>query len=92
MITTSNVESWVKAGKDSYEIARALIDSVISSYLPLTLADLPDTATVSSEMEAIVECIDSGDYDDAINMSIESAQIILEEEGLDLNNSNEEDS
>lgn len=86
MITTSIVEEWVKAGRDSYEIAQALIDSVISSHVALTLSDLPDTATVASEIEAIVECLDAGDYDDAINVSIESAQLILEEEGFELNN------
>jgi len=92
MITTSKIEAWVKAGKDSYEIATALINSVISNHLPLTLSDLPDTATVASEVDAIVECIDAGDYEDAINISIDSAQIILEEEGYELNNDDEEDS
>lgn len=84
MITISDVEGWVKSGKDNYEIARTLIDSVISSHLPLTLNDLPDTATVGNEIEAIVECLDEGDYNDAINISIDSAQIILEEEGFEI--------
>lgn len=92
MITTSKVKAWVESGKDNYEIAQALVNSVISSHLPLTLSDLPDTATVGSELEAIVECLEQGDYEDAISMSVESAQLILEEEGFDLNNDSEEDS
>ena len=91
MITTSKVKAWIESGKDNYEIAQALINSVITSYAPVSLSDLPDTATVASEIEAIVECLDAGDIDDAINISIESAQLILEEEGFDLNNDSEED-
>lgn len=92
MITTSKVKAWIDAGKDNYEIAQALIDSAIGSYAPISLSDLPDTATVASEIEAIVECLEGDDIDDAINISIESAQLILEEEGFDLNNDSEEDS
>jgi len=92
MITTSKVKAWIDAGKDNYEIAQALIDNAIGSYAPVSLSDLPDTATVASEIEAIVECLEDDDIDDAINISIESAQLILEEEGFDLNNDSEEDS
>ena len=85
-ITADKIKARKAEGKDNYEIATGLIDSVISSYLPLTLSDLPDTATVGSELEAIVECLEEGDYQDAINISVDSAQLILEEEGFDLNN------
>jgi hypothetical protein len=91
MITTSKVKAWVESGKDNTDIAKALINSVISSHVPLTLDDLPDTATVASEIDAIVECLEGGDYNDAINISIESAQLILEDEGHTINSSNEED-
>jgi len=84
MITSQIVKGWVDKGKDNYEIARALVDSNISSVVPLTLDDLPDTATVASEIEAIVECLEEGDYEDAINIAIESAQLILEDEGFDV--------
>lgn len=92
MITTSKVKAWIDAGKDNYEIAQALIDNAIGNHAPVSLSDLPDTATVASEIEAIVECLEGNDIDDAINLSIESAQLILEEEGFDLNNDSEEDS
>jgi hypothetical protein len=91
MITNTKVKAWMDAGKDNYEIAQALIDSVIGSHAPVSLGDLPDTATVASEIEAIVECLEVGDIDDAINISIESAQIILEEEGFDINSDSEKD-
>jgi len=84
MITSQIVKTWVDSGKDNYEIARALIDSNISSHTPLTLDDLPDTATVASELEAIVECLEAGDIEDALNISIESAQLILEDEGFEV--------
>jgi len=84
MITSQIVKTWVDSGKDNYEIARALIDSIISSHTPLTLDDLPDTATVASEIEAIVECLEAGDIEDALNISIESAQLILEDEGFEV--------
>lgn len=84
MITTSKVKAWIDSGKDNHEIAHALIDSVITSHAPVSLSDLPDTATVASEIDAIVECLEAGEIDDAINISIESAQLILEEEGFDV--------
>ena len=45
---------------------------------------MADTSAVASEVDAIVECIQEKDYQDAINIAEESAQIILEDEGFDL--------
>ena len=90
MITTSKVREYIDAGHDNYEVARWLLNLEISKHCPLSINDLPDTATVASEMEAIVECLDTGDYEDAINISIDGAQLILEDEGFELNNSGEE--
>lgn len=84
MITISNLKKFIKAGNDHYDAARWLINSEIKKTVPLTLDDLPDTATVGSEIEAIVECLDEGDFQDAINISTDSASIILEEEGFAL--------
>lgn len=86
MITTSKVEDYINAGHDYYEVAKWLINTEIHKHAPVDLDDLPDTATVASEMEAIVECLEQGDYQDAIDISVESAQLILEEEGFELNN------
>jgi hypothetical protein len=38
---------------------------------------------VADEVAAIVECLEQGDYQDAISISKESAQYILDEEGFD---------
>jgi len=86
MITTSKVKDYIDSGHDYYEVARWLINIEIHKHTPLGLDDLPDTATVASEVEAIVECLEQGDYQDAIDIAIEGAQVILEEEGFELNN------
>ena len=86
MITTSKVKNYVDSGHDYYEVARWLINSEIHKHTPLSLDDLPDTATVASEVEAIVECLEQGDYQDAIDLAVEGAQVILEDEGFELNN------
>jgi len=86
MITTSKVKDYIDAGHDHYEVARWLLNTEIHKHAPINLEDLSDTATVGNEIEAIVECLDEGDYQDAINISIDGAQIILDEEGFELNN------
>lgn len=86
MITISKVQSYIDAGHDNYEVARWLINIEINKHCPLGLDDLPDTATVASEVEAIVECLEQSDIKDAINIAKESAELILEEEGFELNN------
>jgi len=86
MITTSKVKDYIDSGHDYYEVASWLINTEIHKYAPVDLADLPDTATVASEIEAIVECLEQGDYQDAIDMAEESAEVILEDEGFELNN------
>lgn len=84
MITISKIQQWVEEGKDSNKIAFALINNAISRHVPLHLSDLPDTATLASEIDAISECIDNKEYQAAIDISIESAEIILEEEGFEV--------
>lgn len=86
MITISKVKEYVESGKDLHKIARWLLNVEIHKHIPLSLEDLPDTANVGSEIDAIVECLEERDYQDAINLSIEGAQLILEEEGFELNN------
>lgn len=86
MITTSKLQDYINSRHDLYDVARWLINTEINKHVPLNLEDLPDTATVGSEIEAIVECLEEKDYQDAINISIESAQLILEDEGFELNN------
>lgn len=84
MITISKVKEYINSGHDHYDVARWLINTEIHKHAPVDLEDLPDTATVGSEIEAIVECLDEGDIQDAINISEDSAVLILEEEGFDV--------
>jgi hypothetical protein len=91
MITTSKVKEYIDAGHDYYDVARWLVNLEITKHTPLTLDDLPDTATVASEVDAIVECLEQGDIDDAIDIAIEGARLILEDEGFELNSDSEED-
>jgi hypothetical protein len=78
------LKDYVDAGRDHYEIARWLINLNINKHIPMSLDDLADTSTVANEVEAIVECIQESDYEDAINVARESAVVILQEEGFDV--------
>jgi hypothetical protein len=84
MITTSKVQDYIDAGHDEHEVARWLINLNINKYVPMELDDLADTSVVANEVDAVVECIQDKDYQDAINIAEESAQIILEDEGFDI--------
>lgn len=84
MITGNKIQEYIDAGQDYYEIARLLVNDEVSRHCPLSLDDLPDTATVASEIEAIVECLEVGDIQDAINIAIDGARLILEEEGFEI--------
>jgi len=86
MIKVEKVKEYIDAGHDHYEVANWLINIEVSKHIPLSLDDLPDTATKASEVDAIVECLEEGDYQDAINIAYEAAYVILEEEGFELNN------
>lgn len=84
MITISKIEDKIKAGDDNYKIASWMINSEIGKHIPFSLEDLPDTVTTASEIEAIVECLDEGDLQDAISIAEDAAIIILEEEGFEI--------
>jgi len=86
MITVHKLKKYIDAGHDNYEVAKWLINLGINKHAPVSLDDLSDTATVGNEIEAIVECLDEGDLQDAINIAEEAAEIILEDEGFELNN------
>ena len=84
MITISKVQDYIDAGHDESEVARWLINLNINKYVPMELDDLSDTSTVANEVDAIVECIQERDYQDAINIAEESAIMILQDEGFDV--------
>lgn len=90
MIKVEKVKEYIDAGHDNYEVANWLINLEIGKHVPVSIQDLPDTATTASEVEAIVECLEQGDIQDAINIAYEAAYVILEEEGFELNNDGEE--
>jgi len=84
MITPEKVKDYIKSGHDNYAVAKWLINTEIHKHAPVDLDDLADTVTVGNEIEAIVECLDEGDYQDAINIAEDSAVIILQDEGFDV--------
>jgi hypothetical protein len=84
MITISKLEEYLQANHDPHEVARWLINMNLHEHVPLSLDDLPDTAVVMNEVDAIVECLLEGSYKDAIAMSADAATVILEDEGFDL--------
>ena len=74
----------MQANHDIHEVARWLINMQLHEHVPLSLDDLPDTAVVMNETDAIVECLSEGSYKDAITMSADAAVTILEDEDFDL--------
>jgi hypothetical protein len=86
MITVDSIKDYIDEGHDEHEVARWLINQNINKHVPMDLDDLPDTSTVANEVDAIVECIQEEDYQDAINIAEDSAIVILEDEGFDINN------
>jgi len=84
MITTYKVQDYIDAGHDEHEVARWLINLNINKFVPMELDDLADTSTVANEVDAIVECIQEKDYQDAISIAEDSAVAILEDEGFDV--------
>ena len=74
----------MQANHDAHEVARWLINMNLHAHVPLSLDDLPDTAVVMNETDAIVECLEEGSYKEAIAMSADAAVAILEDEDFDL--------
>ena len=79
----AKIKSFIDEGKALHGIASWLVNLEIHKHVSMDLEDLADTAVVADEIGAIVECLEQGDYQDAISMSKESAHYILEEEGFD---------
>lgn len=86
MITVEKIKEYIDEGHDEHEVARWLVNLSIAKHVPMELDDLPDTSTVANEVDAIVECIQETQYQEAINIAEDSAIVILEEEGFELNN------
>ena len=56
----------------------------LGKHVPFSLNDLSDNSTVASEVEAIVECIEDGDYEDALKIAEDGAINILQDEGFEI--------
>ena len=74
----------MQANHDAHDVARWLINMQLHAHVPLSLDDLPDTAVVMNETDAIVECLEEGNYKDVIAMSADATAVILEDEGFDI--------
>jgi len=74
----------MQANHDAHDVARWLINMQLHAHVPLSLDDLADTAVVMNETDAIVECLEQGNYKDAIAMSADATAVILEDEGFDI--------
>jgi len=69
--------------RGSRKAAVWLIDKYLSKTIGLTSADLTDSATFASGVDAIEECLETGDYEDARMIAEDTAQEMLDDEGFD---------
>lgn len=83
-ILCAKVKRYVNESKDLHEIARWLVNMEIHKHVPIDLEDLADTSLVASEIDAIVECLEQKDFNDAIALSKGSAAEILQDEGFNI--------
>ena len=83
-MTVEKIQDKIKAVRDLHRVARWLINTEIHKHAPIDLDDLADTSLVASEVEAVVECLESEDYEDAISISQDSAVEILLDEGFEI--------
>lgn len=80
----NKVKEYIGNNTDLYTIAKWIINTEIAKHAPVELDDLSDNAVVADEIEAVVECLQETDYEDAINIAEDSAVQILQEEGFDV--------
>lgn len=77
------IQKWQsEAGGDNRKVSVKLIDYVLSKKLGgLTSADLPDTSTFANGLDGITDALESGDYNGALDIALETAKAMIEEEG-----------
>jgi len=80
----TKVKCYIDEGKDLHKVARWLVNMEIHKHVPIDLEDLADTSLVASEIEAIVECLEQRDVNDAIELAKDSATEILQDEGFNI--------
>jgi hypothetical protein len=69
--------------RGSRKAAVWLVDAYLNKTVGLTSADLTDSATFASGVDAIEECLETGDYEDAKMIAEDTAQEMLSNEGFD---------
>jgi len=83
-MTVEKIQAKIATSSDLHAVARWLINTEIHKHAPVDLDDLADTSLVASEVEAIVECLEQKEYEDAMSISEDSAVEILLEEGFEI--------
>jgi len=76
------IKAWI--AKDGARIAgKKLIDQWLNKKIGLTSSDLADTATFASGLDDIESLLDQGEFDEAFMVAKDTAEGMLEDEGMD---------
>ena len=78
----SLIEKWIKEKGGVRGAAIRIIDSILSQKTGLVSADyLPDTSTFANGLDEMEDLLSSGDYKGALQIAIETAREMIEDEG-----------
>ena len=80
----AKIKDYIQSGYDSRKIAKWLLNLHISKHVPISINDLTDSAVMMDEMDAIEEAIIEKDYSGAINIAVDGAYNILEDQGFEI--------
>jgi hypothetical protein len=72
--------------RGSRKAAVWLVDAYLNKASGLASADLTDSAIFSDGVDAIEECLETGDYEDAKMIADDTAKEMLSDEGFDPDN------
>lgn len=72
--------------RGSRKAAVWLVDAYLNKSSGLASADLTDSAIFSDGVDAIEECLETGDYEDAKMIAGDTAKEMLSDEGFDPDN------
>lgn len=74
------VYKWITEGGERFA-AKKIIDNVLIKMVGLSSSDLPDTSTFANGLDEMEELLKVKDYSGALDIAIETAKEMLEEEG-----------
>ena len=69
------------------QAAIKLVDAMLMKRIGLSSADLPDTATFANGVDGVEDFLKDGDYDSAITVAKDTAIEMLEDEGMEMEES-----